>query len=269
MEGPGRNHSQQVTGTGQSVQQAQSRRGMGMPAVVALTTNMQMQVLMDFITFVVVFMAVQFEAEGGAHRQATDHQKRHAHQELRPGGHGLHMGQILDPDRDQRQHHHTDGVASTPGQTGPHGRQGLPQRERCHRHEVIGPTDHVNSTGGETGENADQHRTAPKTLILQDRPALSTDQRREGQLHILLTHQRLPHQHSPRTGRLDPIKIRAAEEAGFAHQQSLLLLKTRSELLGQLLRRCQIRLEAGEIPVVDSDQREFIKARTLSSPLAS
>ena len=211
-KGQGRNHSQQMAGTRQTVQKPQSRCGMSMPAVVALTTHMQVQVMVDFVTVVMVFMAVQFETEGGAHSQATDHQKRHTHQELRPGRHGLHMGQILDPDRDQCQHHNTDGVSSPPGQTGPQGRQRLPQRERCHGHEVVGSTDHVNSTGGETGEDADQHRTAPKTLILQERSALTTDQRGEGHLHILLTHQRLPHQHSPRTGRLDPIEIRAAEE---------------------------------------------------------
>ena len=145
-----------------------------------------------------------------------------------PLPHLVSAGSNLAGRRRQGQHHHSDGVAGPPGQAGPQGRQGLPQGERSHGHEVVGSTDHVNSTGGETGEDADQHCTAPKTLILQDRSDLATDQRGQGHLHVLLTHQRLPHQHGSCTGCLDPIEIRAAVEAGFSHPQCLLLLKPRS-----------------------------------------
>ena len=200
VAGQGRNHSQQMTGTRQTVQKTQSRRGMGMTAVVALTSHMQVQVLVDFVTVVMVFMAVQFETEGGTHSQATDHQKSHAHQKLPQADIASTWARSLMPIAISASTI-TRRSVQPPGQTGPQGRQAL-QGERCHCHKVIGSTDHVNSTGGKTGDNADQHRTAPKTLILQT-GRLNHRSGGQGRLHILLTHQRL-HQNSPRTGRLDP-----------------------------------------------------------------
>ena len=79
------------------MQQPQSRSGMGMTPVVALSTHVQMQVLVRLITLVVVLMTVQLKTEGRSHRQGTHHQESDAHQKLGPGGHRLHMDQILKP----------------------------------------------------------------------------------------------------------------------------------------------------------------------------
>ena len=53
---------------------------------------------------------------------------------------------------------------------------------------MISATNDVNSTGSETGEDADQQGTAPKTIILQDCICSAVDQVCQGRLNILLTH---------------------------------------------------------------------------------
>ena len=53
---------------------------------------------------------------------------------------------------------------------------------------MISATNDVNSTGSETGEDADQQGTAPKKIILQDRSCSAVDQVGQGRLNILLTH---------------------------------------------------------------------------------
>ena len=53
---------------------------------------------------------------------------------------------------------------------------------------MISATNDVNSTGSETGEDADQQGTAPKKIILQERSSSTVDQDGQGRLNILLTH---------------------------------------------------------------------------------
>ena len=53
---------------------------------------------------------------------------------------------------------------------------------------MISATNDVNSTGSETGENADQQGTPPEKIILQERSSSTVDQDAQGRLNILLTH---------------------------------------------------------------------------------
>ena len=53
---------------------------------------------------------------------------------------------------------------------------------------MISATNDVNSSGSETGKDADQQGTAPKTIILQARSCSAVDQFGQGRLNILLTH---------------------------------------------------------------------------------
>ena len=140
-----------------------------MAPVVALTTHMQMQVLMLVITLVMVFMAVQLQPESRSHRQGTHHQESNAHEKFRPGGHRLHVDQILEPDRDQGQEHHSCRMPCPPGQTCPQRRQGFAQREGGHRHQMISAANDVNSTRCKTGQDADQQSTTFQKVILQER----------------------------------------------------------------------------------------------------
>ena len=106
-------------------------------------------------------------------------------------------------------------MTGPPSEAGTQGRQGLAQRKGSHRHEMISATNDVNSTGSETGEDADQQGTAPKKiiLILQDRSSSTVDQDAQGGLHILLTHQRFANQHGIGTSGFDPVQIRTVKEA--------------------------------------------------------
>ena len=104
-------------------------------------------------------------------------------------------------------------MTGPPGQTCTQGRQGLAQRKGSHRHEMISATNDMNSTGSETGEDADQQGPAPKKIILQDRSSSTVDQVGQGRLNILLTHQRFANQHGIGASGLDPVQIRTVEEA--------------------------------------------------------
>ena len=137
---------------------------MNMAAVVALATHVQMQVLMAGVTLtvimvlMVVLMAVQLQPEGRAHGEGTDHQQGDAHKELRPGGHGLNMSEVLDADGDQGENDDAGGMTGTPGQSTAAGGKGSVEGEGSHRHEVIRAADDMNSACGESGENGDQQR---------------------------------------------------------------------------------------------------------------
>ena len=104
-------------------------------------------------------------------------------------------------------------MTGPPGEACTQGRQGLAQRKGSHRHEMISATNDVNSTGSETGEDADQQGTAPEKIILQDRSSSTVDQVGQGRLNILLTHQRFANQHGIGASGLDPVQIRTVEEA--------------------------------------------------------
>ena len=129
---------------------------------------MQMQMLVGLIAIVMVFMAVQLQPESRSDCQSTHQQQSNAHQKFRPEGHRLDVDQILEPDRDQSQEHHSGRMTGSPGQTCPQRRQGFAQRERCHGRKMISAADDVNGTGGKTGQDADQQSTDLKKVILQD-----------------------------------------------------------------------------------------------------
>ena len=80
------------------------------------------------------------------------------------------------------------------------------------------------------------------------------DQLHQTSFNIRLPHQGFPHQHSPGTGGLHTVEIGPTEQTRFTHQQHPLLLQPVVEVDQQPFGRGQIRLEAGEITVVDSDQ---------------
>ena len=95
------------------------------------------------------------------------------------------------------------------------------------------------------------------------------DQLHQTSFNIRLAHQGFPHQHSSRAGGLHAVEIGPAEQTRFTHQQHPLLVQPVVEVDQQPLGRGQIRLEAGEITVVDSDQREATMLRTRSISVAS
>ena len=78
---------------------------------------------------------------------------------------------------------------------------------------MISATNDMNSTGSETGEDADQQGTAPETIILQDCFLLSRGSGWSGRTAHLLTHQRFANQHGIGTSGLDPVQIRTVKEA--------------------------------------------------------
>ena len=141
---------------------------MNVASVVALAAHMQMQVLMAgvsltvtvtvIVVLVVVLMTVQLQPEGRAHGEGTDHQQGDANKELRPGGHGLNVSEVLDADGDQGKNDDAGGMTGSPGQSTAAGGAGSVEREGSHRHEVIRAADDMNSACGESGENGDQQR---------------------------------------------------------------------------------------------------------------
>ena len=46
-------------------------------------------------------VALQLQPKGRAHGEGTDHQQGDAHKDLRPGGHGLTVGEAFDTGGDQ------------------------------------------------------------------------------------------------------------------------------------------------------------------------
>jgi hypothetical protein len=144
------------------MQETQTGGGMDVATVIAGTVHMQVKMTMLGGTVVAVLMGVQFQPKGRAHGQGTHHQQGHAHEEFRPGRHGLHMGQVFQPNGDQRQNHNSGGVTGTPSQGVTKGSPWLVQREGRHRHQVISTTDHMNGPGCNTGQKANQHKEPPE-----------------------------------------------------------------------------------------------------------
>ena len=154
----GGDHSQEMTGTGQAMEQTETGGGMDMPAVVALATHMQMEVLMGGSVVVMAMeMGVQLQAKSCAHGENSNHQQRNTDEEFSPGGHGLEMGKILEPNGDESENDHTGGMACAPCQGTAQCLDGSVEREGSHRHEVISTSDDMNGAGGNSSENADQH----------------------------------------------------------------------------------------------------------------
>ena len=113
----GRNHREEMAGTGEAMEQAKTGGSMDMPAVVALPPHMQMEVLMGGSVVVMAMeMGVQLQAKGCAHGENPNHQQRDADEEFSPGGHGLEMGKILEPNGDESENDHTGGMACAPCQ---------------------------------------------------------------------------------------------------------------------------------------------------------
>ena len=154
----GRNHREEMAGTGEAMEQAEAGGSMDMPAVVALPTHMQMEVLMGGSVVVMAMeMGVQLQAKGCAHGEDPNHQQRNTDEEFSPGGHGLEMGKILEPNGDESENDHTGGMACAPCQGTAQCLDGSVERKGSHRHEVISTSDDVNGAGGNSSENADQH----------------------------------------------------------------------------------------------------------------
>ena len=162
-QGEGWDHRKEMAGTGQAMEQTQTGGGMDMAAVIALAAHVEMQVLVIGaagvgVVVVVMVVAVELQPEGGADGEGTDDKQGDTHKEFSPGGHGLNMGEVLETDGDQGKNNNTGGMTGPPGQGTATGGEGPVEGERSHCHEVVGTTDHMNGTGGHTGENADQQR---------------------------------------------------------------------------------------------------------------
>ena len=154
----GWNHREEMAGTGEAMEQTETGGGMDMPAVVALATHMQMEVLMGgSVVIMAMDMGVQLQAKGRAHGEDPNHQQSKTDEEFSPGGHGLEMGEVLETNGDEGKNDHTGGMAYTPCQGTAQCLDGSVEREGSHRHEVISTSDDMNGAGGNSSENADQH----------------------------------------------------------------------------------------------------------------
>ena len=155
----GGNHSQEMTGTGQAMEQTETRGGMDVPAVVVLPAQMQVEVLMGGSVVVMTMgMTVELKTEGGANGEGPDDEESHPNKEFSPGGHGLHMGEILESNGDESESDNTGGMPCSPGQCTAQSLEGPVDGEGSHRHEVISTGDDMNGTGCKSSENADQHQ---------------------------------------------------------------------------------------------------------------
>ena len=113
----GGDDSQEMTGTGQAMEQTETGGGMDVPAVVVLPPQMQVEVLMGGSDVVMTMgMAVELEAKGSANGEGTDDEQSNPNEEFSPGGHGLHMGEILESNGDESENDHTGGMPRSPGQ---------------------------------------------------------------------------------------------------------------------------------------------------------
>ena len=113
----GGNHGQEMTGTGEAMEQTETGGGMDVPAVVVLPPQMQVEVLMGGSVVVMTMgMAVELEAKGGANGEGTDDEQSNPNEEFSPGGHGLHMGEILESNGDESENDNTGGMPRSPGQ---------------------------------------------------------------------------------------------------------------------------------------------------------
>ena len=68
------------------------------------------------------------------------------------------MGKVLETDGNKGENNNTGGMTGPPGQGTATGGEGPVEGERSHCHEVVDTTNHMNGTGGDTGENAEQQR---------------------------------------------------------------------------------------------------------------
>ena len=153
-----RNHGKEMAGTGEAMEETETGGGMDMPAVVALPPHMQMKVLMGgVVAFMAMAMGVQLQAKGCAQGEGSNHQQSNPDEEFSPGGQGLQMGKILEPNGDEGEDDHTGGMASSPCQGTAQCLDGSVEGERSHRRKVIGTSDDMNGAGGNSSENADQH----------------------------------------------------------------------------------------------------------------
>ena len=155
----GGDDSQEMTGTGQAMEQTETGGGMDMPAVVVLPPQMQVEVLMGGSVVVMTMgMAVELKTEGGANGEGPDDEERHPNEEFSPGGHGLYMGKILESNGEESESDNTGGMPCSPGQCTAQSLEGPVDGEGSHRHEVISTGDDMNGTGCKSSENADQHQ---------------------------------------------------------------------------------------------------------------
>ena len=113
----GRNHREEMAGTGEAMEQAETGGSMDMPAVVVLPPQMQVEVLMGGSVVVMTMgMAVELKTEGGANGEGPDDEESHPNEEFSPGGHGLHMGEILESNGEESEDNNTGGMPGSPGQ---------------------------------------------------------------------------------------------------------------------------------------------------------
>ena len=155
----GGDDSQEMTGTGQAMEQTETGGSMDMPAVVVLPPQMQVEVLMGGSVVVMTMgMAVELKTEGGANGEGTNDEERHPNKEFSPGGHGLHMGEILESNGEESESDNTGGMPCSPGQCTAQSLEGPVDGEGSHRHEVISTGDDMNGTGCKSSQNADQHQ---------------------------------------------------------------------------------------------------------------
>ena len=68
------------------------------------------------------------------------------------------MDEVFQADRSEGEHHNANRMTSPPSQPSAQGSDGLSQGKRRHRHEMVRTTHHMDSTSGETREQADQQK---------------------------------------------------------------------------------------------------------------
>jgi hypothetical protein len=116
-----------MTRTGQTMQKAEARSGMGVTAVVALATDMQVEMPMNRGIIVMMLMAMQLESESGTDRQSTHQQESDAHQKFGPCRHCFDMDEVFQADRSEGEHHNANRMTSPPSQPSAQGSDGLSQ----------------------------------------------------------------------------------------------------------------------------------------------
>ena len=113
----GGDDSQEMTGTGQTMEQTETGGSMDMPAMVVLPPQMQVEVLVGGSVIVMTMgMAVELETKSGANGEGTNNEQSNPNEEFSPGGHSLHMGKILQSNGDEGEDGNTGGMPRPPGQ---------------------------------------------------------------------------------------------------------------------------------------------------------
>ena len=120
-----------------------------------------------------VAVALQLQPKGRAHGERTDNEQGDAHKELRPGGHGLTVGDAFDAGGDQGENNDPGGMTCTPGQGAATGGEGSVEGKGSYRHEVIRAADDMNNACGQSGENGNDHRCCGFSIQTFDSPLLS------------------------------------------------------------------------------------------------